>query len=115
MSQPTRQDIIEAHRALTNLSVLASGTSTSSAIFNEKIVRDYLPPFPELTMADIEWDDDVHYLAEAEHPNYGKVIMLWEASIGGITIIEGEIVATVDHDTLTPTGRRYTPTQPQEN
>lgn len=118
MSQPTREEIICAHETLSYLcSSLEMGYRFGPATIkaSENAIKKALLPKPPETMADVEWDDDVHYLAEAEHPNYGKVIMLWEASIGGITIIEGEIVATVDHDTLTPTGRRYTPTQPQEN
>lgn len=118
MNQPTRQDIIEAHRALTNLSILASDTSTSSAIFNEKIVRDYLPPFPELTMAEIEWDDDLHYMAEAEQSILGKVVMLGPNGDGFINFCflsrrETKYDAA-SPSTLTPTGKRYTLTEVQE-
>lgn len=32
----------------------------------------------QLTMADIEWDDSKHYLAEAHHAIWGNVIMLFQ-------------------------------------
>ena len=119
MTTPTRQDIIEAHKALTNLLKLASSTSTAAAIFNEQIVRDALPPKPQPTMAEVEWDDDEHFLAEAEHPDFGKVIML------GKSWVHEQIDILVNNDQgigfqleypadLTPTGNRYTLTEVQE-
>lgn len=117
MPNPSREDIIEAHKALTNLLKLASGTSTASAIFNEKIVRDALPPLPQPTMAEIEWDDDKHYLAEAESESGVKVVMLSQ-SRDFIRCIQppnaGDVVIGVPKKDLTPTGRRYTPTEVQE-
>lgn len=117
MPNPSREDIIEAHKALTNLLKLASGTSTASAIFNEKIVRDALPPKPQPTMAEIEWDDDKHYLAEAESESGVKVVMLSQ-SRDFIRCIQppnaGDVVIGVPKKDLTPTGRRYTPTEVQE-
>lgn len=118
MTNPTREDIIEAHKALTNLLKLASGTSTASAIFNEKIVRDALPPKPRPTMAEVEWDDDKHYLAEAEHDVYGQVIMLG-LDAGGLIefIIPSRRDFRCDTDSpgnLTLTGKRYTLTEVQE-
>ncbi|MDV2420194.1 hypothetical protein RAE03_10510 [Corynebacterium tuberculostearicum] len=119
MPNPTREDIIEAHKALTNLLKLASSTSTASAIFNEQIVRDALPPKPQPTMAEVEWDDDEHYLAEAEHPDFGKVIMLGEGRTPGfIRTIRGKendaFWGTAGPYNLTPTGKRYTLTEIQE-
>lgn len=119
MTTPTRQEIIEAHRALTHLSVLASDTSMTSALANEKMVRAFLPPFPELTMAEIEWDDDEHYLAEAEHVDWGKVVMLYyDGQFNRIQYFckldEPNMVVYSDPANLTPTGRRYTLTEVQE-
>ena len=119
MPNPSREDIIEAHKALTNLLKLASGTSTASAIFNEKIVRDALPPLPQPTMAEVEWDDEKHYLAEAEHPGWGKVIMLGMTPdskvVRTLTKKDGAFhFPSVPPKSLTPTGRRYTLTEVQE-
>ena len=119
MPNPSREDIIEAHKALTNLLKLASGTSTASAIFNEKIVRDALPPLPQPTMAEVEWDDEKHYLAEAEHPGWGKVIMLGMTPVSKVvrtfTKREGACYfPSVPPKSLTPTGKRYTLTEVEE-
>nr|WLJ25577.1 MAG: hypothetical protein [Actinobacteria phage HS02] len=118
MPNPTREDIIEAHKALTNLLKLASGTSTASAIFNEKIVRDALPPKPQPTMAEVEWDDDKHLLAEAEHPTWGKSIMLGPVKNGELSVLSEEEGRLDTHlafsSNLTPTGKRYTLTEVQE-
>ena len=116
MPNPSREDIIEAHKALTNLLKLASGTSPASAIFNEKIVRDALPPLPQPTMAEVEWDDDKHYLAEAEHSAWGKVIMLNKAFTSGdiraLINEDGAIsIGCITPKYLTPTGKRYTLTE----
>ena len=118
MPNPTRGDIIEAHKALTNLLKLASGTSTASAIFNEQIVRDALPPKPQPTMAEVEWDDSKHYLAEAEHSFLGKVVMInYDPGLERILYIcdgkpNGEGLSSLER--LTPTGRRYTLTEVQD-
>ena len=118
MPNPTRQEIIEAHKALTNLLKLASGTSTASAIFNEKIVRDALPPKPQPTMAEVEWDDDKHLLAEAEHPTWGKSIMLGPVKNGELSVLSEEEGRLDMHlafsSNLTLTGKRYTLTEVQE-
>ena len=118
MTNPTRQEIIDAHDALTSLLKIASRTSTASAIINERVVRAALPPKPQPTMADVGWDNDKHYLAEAEHDVYGQVIMLG-LDAGGLIefIIPSRRDFRCDTDspgTLTPTGKRYTLTEVQE-
>ncbi len=74
---------------------------------------------PTPTMANIEWDDNKHFLAEAEHPIYGTVIMIDEARNGHIrfttsplSIIVGS--DCVPKDQLTPTGYRYMRTKGEE-
>ncbi|QRP98964.1 hypothetical protein I6J72_05545 [Corynebacterium sp. FDAARGOS 1242] len=120
MTNPTRQEIINAHEALNSLLKLASGTSTASAIFNWETVRAALPPKPRPTMADVEWDDDEHYLAEAEQNMYGNVIMLGvdDDNMNMIAfLVPPEFGTGIDaafRQTLTPTGRRYTLTEVQE-
>lgn len=119
MTNPTRQEIIEAHRALTHLSVLASDRSTTSAMIHEKIVRSCLPPIPRPTMADVEWDDEKHYLAEAESDYFGTVIMLAKNEDGHIEFFDPKSnTSRTDESltrTLTPTGRRYTLTEVQDD
>lgn len=118
MTQPTRKEIIDAHDALTSLLKIASRTSTASAIINEKVVRAALPPKPRPTMADVEWDDDKHYLAEARQTFCGKVIMLGKDDDGFIKFLvpnfyeSGLDVAPPISFTLT--GKRYTLTEVQE-
>ena len=60
-----------------------------------------------LTMAEVEWDDNEHFLAEAVTLGGSKVIMLWAATMGNISIINGGIVGTIRSEELTPTGRKY--------
>ncbi|MGV0369355.1 hypothetical protein ACUY29_11305 [Corynebacterium aurimucosum] len=119
MSNPTRQEIIRAHEALNSLLKLASGTSTASAIFNWETVRAALPPVPRPTMADVEWDDDEHYLAEAETPDLvGKVVMLRKTESSLIEFTMTTCTPLTKGCTwpekLTPTGKRYTLTEVQE-
>ncbi|MDK8896906.1 hypothetical protein QP999_02980 [Corynebacterium sp. MSK004] len=107
MTSPTRQQIINAHEALNSLLKLASGTSTASAIFNWETVRAAFPPKPQPTMSDVEWDDELHYLAEAELAGWGKVTMLWASTIGNISVIGDGLIKDVRAEDLTPTGKRY--------
>ena len=66
------------------------------------------------TMADVEWDDDEHYLAEAEHANWYKVVMISCDRNGMIhCAVRGDLYIA-DPEDLTPTGKRYTLTEVQE-
>lgn len=76
MTTPNRQEIIDAYEALTELRDNAREHVGLKAEGQYRTVLEALPPKPDLTMADVEWDDDKHYLAEADHPMFGKVIML---------------------------------------
>jgi len=63
------------------------------------------------TLADTPWNADEHYLAEAEHPDYGLVTLLQETYDGKIRCVfnrEGEtfLVQALPKN-LTLTGRRY--------
>lgn len=119
MSNPTRQEIIDAHDALESLCKRLPGTRRA-----EMAILAALPPIPRPTMAEVEWDDDKHYLAEAEHLQFGKVIMLGKGPLSGdvrITRIKGKgaieshtLWQTVEPDSLTPTGKRYTLTEVQD-
>lgn len=124
MTTPTRQEIIDAHEALLELSGLAeelavTEVETRQAWKYHAYILAALPPRPQPTMAEVEWDDEKHFLAEAEHPDFGKVIML------GKSWVHEQIDILVNNDQgiglqleypagLTPTGRRYTLTEVQE-
>lgn len=115
--EPTRQEIIEAHNALEELKNVAlsaadfCGDTEKFLMWKDEILKA-LPPKPQPTMAEIEWDDDKHYLAEAEHCSLGKVVMLSKIC-GGEEIyyirqgFKGELLTFASPDKLTPTGRRY--------
>ena len=66
-------------------------------------------------MDEIEWEDDKHYLAEAETPELGKVVMLGKTESGLIEFTMKPHTALTKGamwpEKLTPTGRRYTLTE----
>ena len=122
MPNPTRQEIIDAHNALTHLingGIACTYTrAAKEEVYEcEKLIRKFLPPKPQPTMAEIEWDDDKHYLAEAESESGVKVVMLSQ-NRDFIRCIQppnaGDVVIGLPSEDLTPTGRRYTPTEVQE-
>lgn len=124
MSTPTRQEIIDAHKALDewlhlSLSLSITDKQDNDSLRFQEMIYHALPPLPRPTMAEVEWDDDEHYLAEAEHPEYGKVIMLgMNFFFGRIRIMSTKEKDALWHlahpESLTPTGRRYTLTEAQE-
>lgn len=122
MPNPTRQEIINAHNALKHLiSYDLADTYTEAEVEEvherEQLIRKFLPPIPRPTMAEVEWDDDKHYLAEAEHPGWGKVIMLGIGEEKLIDVFIPHLLQSnciVPRGNLTPTGKRYTLTEVQE-
>lgn len=115
MTQSTRQEILDAHEELEKLCNRLPGTRRA-----KMTILAALPPKPQPTMAEVEWDDDKHYLAEAENPGWGKVIMLERSACPGFIRIalakENEPTwQAVKENTLTPTGKRYTLTEVQDN
>lgn len=122
MTDPTRKEIIDAHQVVKDyieheLDVAHNEADIKEALRRDELLLKFLPPLPRLTMAEIEWDDDKHYLAEADHPGWGKVIML---GIGEEKLIDVFIPhlrksnCIVPRGNLTPTGKRYTLTEVQE-
>ena len=116
MTKPTREQILAAHYATEQLVLLATVVRESPAVkdYREMILKA-LPPRPQPTMADVEWDDDVHYLAEATHLVYETVLMLGRDSDDAIKFLalnraDSKTVWGQPRD-LTPTGRRYTLTE----
>lgn len=122
MPNPTRQEIIRAYATLSFLWdclevgwKLGASTIESSKSNIEKV----LPPRPQPTMAEIEWNDDEHFLAEAEDESCSSVIMLQQSKeTGNIqAILKGTIKSYLIYqrpEHLTPTGKRYTLTEIQE-
>lgn len=114
MPNPTRQEIIDAYNTLEALCARLPATRAAK----ESILKA-LPPKPRPTMAEVEWDDDEHYLAEAEHGTYSGVVMLSKNALSGTVRVLAKIgdindVRTVEAVDLTPTGKRYTLTEVQE-
>lgn len=66
---------------------------------------------PAQTMAEIEWDDEEHFLAEATYEgddgDHYAVIMLQKHGGGGIRCLEGHRVVMANAGDLIPTGRRW--------
>lgn len=124
MPNPTRQEIIDAHNALTHLingGIACTYTrAAKEGVYEcEKLIRKFLPPKPQPTMAEIAWDDELHYLAEAEHANDYTVMMLkpmrLEPGIKCLVFHGGDFrIAYSDPKDLTPTGKRYALTEVQE-
>lgn len=122
MTNPTRKEIINAHDELNRIyQHLLYDKNVSLRKLDTAIeaIRRILPPKPKLTMADIEWDGDEHYLAEAEHADWGTMIMLKPMrdypQIKCLSTKGGDfcIIYPFAED-ITPTGRRYTRTEAQD-
>lgn len=114
---PTREEIIEAHQVVKDyieheLDVAHTEADIKEALRRDELLLKFLPPLPRLTMAEVEWDDDKHFLAEAEHCSLGKVVMLSKICGGGEIYyirrgFEGKLLTLAYPNALTPTGRRY--------
>ena len=118
MSNPTRQEIIEAQLARQ----WAEQVQQTDAEYERKGRRYSGDPMraaaayilshtPAPTMAEVEWDDEKHYLAEAEFDGHGPSIMLRETTSNCISVISGGLVRPAFPEELTPTGKRYTLTE----
>ncbi|MGV0412437.1 hypothetical protein [Corynebacterium marquesiae] len=126
MTNPTRQEIIDTYDDLARLAGIAIRLAIKSEGRNSqkldviddlhKAIFKALPPKPQPTMAEVEWDDDKHYLAEAEHEYQGAVTMLAKNTYGWVLCFRrgGHEVFTADPRLLTLISRRYTLTEVQE-
>ena len=120
MTNPTRQEIIDAHNALEKLGHMAWNGSEDMydkrlcALWKKQLLAA-LPPKPKPTMAEVEWDDDEHFLAEAETEKGLKVIMLHPVPDMGILCLHKAYGTHRSYyfktDYLTPNGKRYTLTE----
>ena len=111
MANPSRQDIVEAHEALEELRDSAREQAGLRADLQYEDVLAVLPSKPKLTMNEIEWDDDKHFLAEAELDNGNKVIMIGEEPDGTISVFKPSPAeytgSTIIPNYLIPTGRKF--------
>lgn len=117
MPNLTRQEVIAAHEALEELDDTARNLAKDQddkdlcELWKKRILAA-LPPRPQPTMDDVEWDDDKHCLAEAKLDGGSKVIMLGEEPDGTISVFHPGPVryrgGTVIPDYLAPTGRKFT-------
>lgn len=122
MPNPTRAQILNAHEALEELKNVALSAAdfcgdTENYLAWKSEILAALPPKPQPTMAEVEWDDDKHYLAEAESEEFGRAIMLQKGTNQLITcfLLENpnyRVIVFFPKD-LTPTGKRYTLTEVQ--
>ena len=118
MSNPTRQEIIDAYESLDFLCVSLFNnpdTRLEKLAAAQTAIEKALPPKPRPTMAEVEWDDEKHYLAEAEVGEI-KLVMLEPDLIGwirGFNPETGRIMPVVEPRDVTPTGKRYTLTEVQ--
>lgn len=119
MTTPTRQEIIDAYKALEELYDWALEWAGTRAHSRYGAILAALPPKPQPTVADVGWDNEKHRFAEAEHPDYGEVLMLQsDLNTGQVRILlnaYGEFqMLYASPQNLTPTGKRYTLTEVQE-
>lgn len=115
MTTPTRQEIIDAYESLDFLCVCLFNnpdTRLDKLAAAQTAIEKVLPPKPQPTMAEVEWDDDKHFLAGATTPIGREAVMLWhdDEATGNIITTTGEW----RRDQLTPTGKRYMLTEVQE-
>lgn len=113
MSEPTRQEVIDAYEMLDVLLGYAEDHNPDLVPVRRRIIEKALPPKPPLTMADVVWDEDKYFLAEAEHYKYGKVVMLKKDPFAGnITVLYkdedgfNDLLCT-NSKYLTPTDTKY--------
>ena len=107
MAKPTHQEIIDAYDALDTLCNRVPATRAAK----ESILR-VLPPKPRPTMAEAQWDNDKHRLAEAEYVNGGTIIMLDIQKecdkIKCLTTVDDSFrIIYLKPDHLIPTSKRY--------
>lgn len=117
MSIPTRKQIHDAYEALETLTNTCIHSGDLAEELQELVLRA-LPPKPHPTMEDVEWDDDEHYLAEAQSISGLKLVMLHPVVDSQILCLgRGDVrywTYYCNPENLTPTGRRYTLTEVQE-
>lgn len=115
MTNPTRKEILDAQLARQwaerNKACEVSSPEIQAAA---NFILAHTNP---LTMAEVEWDGDKHRFAEAEHEYRDRVVMLSAVGVDGIKCLEkdGDSIFVAARCLLTPTGRRYTLAEVQDD
>lgn len=115
----SRLDTISAHEALSVLAAYSTGPLPERVVqgyANE--VRKALPPKPQPTMDDVDWERDIHFLAIAEDTRDNqRYIMLFPEISGHIRCITEDpqsYTLALLREFLVPTGERYELVDTQE-
>lgn len=121
MSTPTDRQVIDAHNALDRIyQHLLFDKDVNLKALDDAVsaVHRVLPPKPELpTMEGVEWDNELHYLAEAMVGGT-KLIMLSPDLGGWIRTFNpktGKVMPVLEPRDVTPTGKRYALTEVQDD
>ncbi|WP_339016808.1 hypothetical protein R3O64_09755 [Corynebacterium hesseae] len=117
MSNLTRKEIIDAHKALDALDLAAWTTAEDwddmelSGLWKSQILKA-LPPKPRPTMLGVDWEQDKHFLAVAEDTRDNqRYIMLFPDMSDRIRCIgkgSSRYTTSLLREYLAPTGERYT-------
>ncbi|AMO89707.1 hypothetical protein WM42_2005 [Corynebacterium simulans] len=113
MTNPTRKEIIEAYREIDMLLGHYDDRNPGRVPECRAIIEKALPPRPQPTMADVVWNDEEHFLAEARIKNGPLVAMIGKDQEQWITCIPIETdysllcKRTEFEGYLTPTGKHY--------
>jgi hypothetical protein len=84
------------------LRVASSHVADSTAFRAAKVLLELLP---KPTMAEIDWEHDIHHLAGATTPDGDDVVMMWLDDVeSGLVMCSN---AAWHPDRLTPNGKRY--------
>lgn len=116
MTNPTRKDLIDVQ--LARQWAERNKTCEVSSPEIQAAANFILANTPAPTMAEVKWDDDKHFLAEANHPTWGRSAMLGLDKDGWIEVISWDEDGPAIHSAipyyLVPTGKRYALTEVQE-
>lgn len=111
MTNPTRKQIHDAHKALHELGKWATShydeTGERIHLAQVETVLMGMPPKPPLSMGEIAWDDKEHRMTGAKHQVFDIGVMLYRESDGNILFMHDGRVFSVDPWHLIPTGQRY--------
>lgn len=112
MSEISSNSVVAAYAALNNLEDLAfigADSESKEALVSvwKDLVQKALPPKPVPTMAEVNWDDEDIYLAEARHEDGRVVLMIEYISESRIGFILNGTFDSAHESELTPTGTTY--------